>query len=123
MLLRASNHVAPNWGFQLENFELRVRGDIAQVLRGNEDELPVFHFFGYFDESVERKLSRNRVEKHVELIHHTERCFKALPNGEEQRKSGKAPFTTTQCLNIFGLSTFIRVVLQLGKKQSNVNYE
>ena len=96
--------------------------NLRQVLRGNEDELPVFHFFRQFDESVEGKLSRNRVEKHVELIHHTERCFKALPNGKKQGKSGEASFTTAQCLDIFGLGTFIIVVLKLGIKQSKVNY-
>ena len=99
----------------MENFELRVCRNLRQVLRGNENELPMFHFFRYFDQSVEGKLSRNRVEKHIELVHHAERSFKALSDGEEQGKSGEAPFTTTQCLDIFGLSTFISVVLQMGK--------
>mmetsp|Transcript_2655 Transcript_2655/g.4841 ORF Transcript_2655/g.4841 Transcript_2655/m.4841 type:complete len:208 (-) Transcript_2655:488-1111(-) len=95
----------------MENFELVVCGNLRQVLRGNEDELSMLHIFGYFDQSLEGTLSRHRVEKHIELVHHTERSFEALSNGEEEGKSGEAPFTTTQCLDIVGLSTFISVVL------------
>jgi len=104
----------------MENFELVVCGNLRQVLRGNEDELSMLHIFGYFDQSLEGTLSRHRVEKHIELVHHTERSFEALSNGEEEGKSGEAPFTTTQCLDIVGLSTFISVVLQLGKQYSKV---
>mmetsp|Transcript_8875 Transcript_8875/g.12703 ORF Transcript_8875/g.12703 Transcript_8875/m.12703 type:complete len:326 (-) Transcript_8875:1417-2394(-) len=71
----------------------------------------MFHFFGYVDQSVEGKLSSHRIKENIKLVHDTERSFKALPNGEEQGKSSEAPFTTTQCLDIFGLSTFISVVL------------
>ena len=111
LLLRTSNHAAPRRGFQTENSKLRVRGNMRQILRGDEDELSMFHSFGYIDQSFEGKLTSYRIEKNVELVHHTERCFKAFPNGEEQGKSGEAPFTTTQCLDIVGLGTFISVVL------------
>jgi len=96
----------------VENSKLRISRNIRQVLRGNENELSMFHFFGYVDQSVEGKLSSHRIKENIKLVHDTERSFKALPNGEEQGKSSEAPFTTTQCLDIFGLSTFISVVLQ-----------
>ena len=111
LLLRTSNHAAPHRGLQMKNSKFRVCLNIRQVLRGDEDELSVFHFFGDLDQGVEGKLSSYRIEKNIELVHHTERCFKAFPNGEEQGKSGKAPLTTTQCLDIVGLGTFISVVL------------
>ena len=94
------------------NSKLRVSRNIGQVLRGDEDELSMFHFFGYINQSFEGKLSSYRIEENIKLVHHTERCLKALPNGEEQGKSSETPFTTAQCLDIFGLSTFISVVLQ-----------
>mmetsp|Transcript_25862 Transcript_25862/g.40567 ORF Transcript_25862/g.40567 Transcript_25862/m.40567 type:complete len:350 (-) Transcript_25862:2557-3606(-) len=93
------------------NSKLRVSRNIGQVLRGDEDELSMFHFFGYINQSFEGKLSSYRIEENIKLVHHTERCLKALPNGEEQGKSSETPFTTAQCLDIFGLSTFISVVL------------
>ncbi len=96
----------------MENSKLRISRNIRQVLRGNEDKLSMFHLFGYFDQSVEGKLSSYRIEENIKLVHDTERSFKALPNCEEQGKSSEAPFTTAQCLDIFGLSTFISVVLQ-----------
>lgn len=112
LLLRASHLLAPSRRFQLENANLRVCLDTSQVLRGNEDELSVLHLGGYFNESLQSKFSRNRVKEDIELIHHSERCLQTFADGEQQRKSGETPFTSTKCLHIFGLGAFISVVLR-----------
>ena len=77
-----------------------------------EDELSVLHLGGYFNESLQSKFSRNRVKEDIELIHHSERCLQTFTDSEQQRKSGETPFTSTQCLHIFGLGAFISVVLR-----------
>mmetsp|Transcript_21950 Transcript_21950/g.36310 ORF Transcript_21950/g.36310 Transcript_21950/m.36310 type:complete len:239 (-) Transcript_21950:2656-3372(-) len=94
-----------------------VRCNVRQILRRNENKLPVIHLLGNFNQGIHCNLATDGIQKDVELIHYSERSFQALTDCQQKRQSHKTPLSTTQCLHILGLTRLVGIVFLHDKVQ------
>ena len=93
------------------DFECGRRSQLTQILRRDEDELPVLQLRCHQNERIESDLPGDRVKKNVELVHDAERRFELFTECEKERKGREGALAAGEGLDVASLGGLVRVFL------------
>ena len=104
LLLSITHQRRPFGRLHLENERNIIRLQTGHVLGRDEDELSVLHCLCKLYGIVHDKFGGHRVEKDISLVHDAEGRLKAFSDNKEEGEGDKAAFTSTEGLQVFGLT-------------------